>query len=319
MITGGAGLVGSHLADQLVQAGVSEVIIFDNLCRGRSENLDEARRLGNVVLVEGDVRDREAVEKAVDGVDFVFHMAAIRLPQCAKNPRLGLEVMADGAFNVIESAAKAGVTKLVGASSASIYGDAEAFPIDERHHPYSNDTLYGASKVFTEGVLAAFRATHGLNYVALRFFNIYGPRMDVHGAYTEVLVRWLERIDTGRPPLILGDGSTTMDLVYVEDIARSCLLAAMSDVSGDALNIATGVETSLTELANELLKAMGSDLDVEFGPAQKAGPVERRRGSTELARERLGFEATVTLQEGLERLIKWWRANAPAAHAGGAQ
>ena len=179
------------------------------------------------------------------GMDVVFHQAAIRITQCAEEPRLALEVLVDGTFNVIEAAARRGVRKVVAASSASVYGLAEQFPTAENHHPYANDTLYGAAKVFNEGLLRSFHAMSGLDYVALRYFNVYGPRMDIHGVYTEVLVRWMERIAAGKPPLIFGDGSQTMDFVYVEDIARANVLAADADVDDEVFNVASGVETSL--------------------------------------------------------------------------
>ena len=184
---------------------------------------------GPVEIVEGDIRDRALVRRAMSGVDVVFHQAAIRITQCAEEPRLALEVLVDGTYNVFEAAAEADVRKVVAASSASVYGLAEAFPTTEQHHPYANDTLYGAAKTFNEGLLRSMHAMYGLDYVALRYFNVYGPRMDVHGLYTEVLVRWMDRIAAGEPPLIFGDGSQTMDFVYIGDIARANLAAAESE------------------------------------------------------------------------------------------
>jgi UDP-glucose 4-epimerase len=244
----------------------------------------------------------------------VFHLAAIRITQCAEEPRLALEVLADGTFNVLEAAAAAGVRKVVASSSASVYGLAERFPTDERHHPYNNDTLYGAAKVFNEGLLRSFEAMYGLESVALRYFNVYGPRMDVHGVYTEVLVRWMERIVEGRPPLVLGDGLQTMDFVFTEDIARANLLAAEADVSDDVFNIASGTETSLLDLAQALLRVMGRrDLEVEFGPARAVNGVTRRLADTSHAQERLGFKAEVDLDEGLRRLVAWWGSQRDAS------
>ena len=215
----------------------------------------------------------------------------------------------DGTFNVVEAAAEVGVRKLVAASSASVYGLADEFPTVERHHPYSNDTFYGAAKVFNEGMLRSFRATHGLEYVALRYFNVYGPRMDVHGVYTEVLVRWMERIAQGDPPLIFGDGSQTMDFVYVEDIARANVLAMESPRSDAVYNVASGVETSLRELAEAMLRAMGrEDLEIEYGEERAVNGVRRRLADTRAAKADLGFEAAVDLDEGLGRLVDWWRA-----------
>jgi UDP-glucose 4-epimerase len=308
LITGGAGLVGSHIADQLVRAGAGEIIVLDNFVRGRRGNLAWAQANGPVRIIEGDIRDRDVLAEAMRGVDVVFHQAAIRITQCAEDPRLALEVLADGTFNVLEAAVAAGVRRVVAASSASVYGLAETFPTSERHHLYGNRTMYGAAKAFNEGLLRTFHEMYGLDYVALRYFNVYGPRMDIHGVYTEVLIRWMERIAAGQPPLILGDGSQTMDFVYIEDIARANLLAAASEATDEVLNVASGVETSLNDLAKALLRVMGSDLRPEYGPERSVNPVARRLADTSRARELIGFEATVGLDEGLGRLVAWWLA-----------
>jgi UDP-glucose 4-epimerase len=318
LVTGGAGTIGSHLVDQLVHEGVHEVVVVDNFVRGRRENLLGAISTGLVRIVEGDIRDRDLIAKLMRGVDTVFHQAAIRITQCAEEPRLALEVLVDATFNVVDAAAREGVRKLVAASSASVYGLAEEFPTTERHHPHANDTLYGAAKTFNEGLLRSYHAMTGLDYVALRYFNVYGARMDIHGLYTEVLVRWMERITGGLPPLIFGDGSQTMDFVYVEDIARANILAATAEVTDDVFNVASGVETSLAGLAAELLEVMGSDLSVELGPERTVNGVTRRLADTSHARDGIGFVAEVDLEEGLTRLVDWWRGQreAQAALAG---
>lgn len=307
LITGGAGLIGSHIADLLVQENAAEVIVLDNFVRGRMENLSWAMAHGNIRIVEGDIRDTKLLRKVMESVDLVFHQAAIRITQCAEEPRLALEVLADGTFNVLEAAVAAKVKKVVAASSASVYGLAEEFPTNEKHHPYNNRTLYGAAKVFNEGLLRSFHEMYGLDYVALRYFNVYGPRMDTYGAYTEVLIRWMERIAAGQPPLILGDGAQTMDFVYIEDIARANLLAAKSIVSDEVFNVASGAETSLNDLADSLLRVMGSELKPQYGPARKVNAVPRRLAETESAKQRIGFEAQVGLEEGLRRLVAWWK------------
>jgi len=306
LITGGAGLIGSHIADQLVQEGAKEILILDNFVRGRRENLRWALANGNVEVIDGDIRNADLMHQVMPGVDFVFHQAAIRITQCAEDPRLALEVMADGTFNVLEAAAVNGVKKVVAASSASIYGLAEVFPTTERHHPYNNRTLYGAAKSFNEGLLRSFYEMFGLNYVALRYFNVYGPRMDIHGAYTEVLIRWMDRLAAGQPCLILGNGSQTMDFVYVEDVARANVLAASSDATDAVFNVASGTETSLNDLAAALGRVMGSSLRPEHGPERKVNPVPRRLADTSQAREALGFTSQVSLDEGLSRLVTWW-------------
>jgi UDP-glucose 4-epimerase len=316
LITGGAGAVGSNLADQLVRAGAREIVVLDNFVRGRHANLAWAVEHGNVDVVEGDIRDRALVGELMQGIDVLFHMAALRITHCAAEPRAALEVMVDGSYNVIEAAMGVGVRRVVAASSASAYGLAVDFPTAESHHPYANDTLYGAAKVFLEGLLRSMHAMNGLDYVALRYFNVYGMRMDIHGVYTEVLVRWMERIESGRPPLILGDGSQTMDFVNIDDVARATLLAAEADVSDEVFNVASGTETSLLELARMLLKVMHrGDLEIEFGPERGVNKVPRRLADTTLARERLGFEAQVGLEEGLRRLVDWWRAERVTASA----
>jgi UDP-glucose 4-epimerase len=314
LITGGAGTIGSTIADQLIEAGVEQVVVLDNFVRGRRANLAGALSSGRVEIVEGDIRDLAAVRRVMAGIDICFHQAAIRITQCAEEPRLAMEVLADGTFNVIEAAADAGVGKLVAASSASVYGLATQFPTTEQQHPYANDTIYGAAKVFNEGLLRSFHAMRGLDYVALRYFNVYGPRMDVHGVYTEVLVRWMERVADSRPPLILGDGSQTMDFVHVEDIARANLLAATADVTDDVFNIASGTETSLRQLADTLLKVMGAPPDIEFGPERSVNKVSRRLAEVGRAEEMLGFKASYDLEQGLRSLVSWWQAE--KAHAG---
>jgi UDP-glucose 4-epimerase len=306
LVTGGAGTIGSWIVDQAIEAGATRVDVLDNLVRGRRANLDEAQATGRVNLVEGDIRDRDLVHDLTRGKDVVFHQAAIRITQCAEEPRLALEVLVDGTFNVVEAAADASVDKLVAASSASVYGMAEAFPTDERHHHHNNDTFYGAAKSFNEGMIRSFRAMRGLDYVLLRYFNVYGPRMDVHGLYTEVLVRWMERIADGQPPLIFGDGTQTMDFVHTRDIARANVLAALSPVTEGFYNIASGTETSLRELADALLRAMDSDLGVEHGPDRAVNGVVRRLADVEAARRDLGFTAEIGLEDGLRELVAWW-------------
>jgi UDP-glucose 4-epimerase len=306
LVTGGAGTIGSTLVDQLLEAGVGSIDVIDNLVRGREANLDDALASGRVALHRADIRDRDLVHDLTKGKDLVFHQAAIRITQCAEEPRLALEVLVDGTFNVVEAAAEHKVDKLIAASSASVYGMAEQFPTTERHHHHNNDTLYGAAKSFNEGLIRSFRAMKGLDYVVLRYFNVYGPRMDVHGLYTEVLVRWMERIADGKPPLIFGDGQQTMDFVCVPDIARANVLAARSDVVEGVYNIASGEETSLLGLAEVLLNVMGSELGVEFGPERAVNNVVRRLADTSAAKRDLGFEAGIGLKDGLARLVEWW-------------
>ncbi|WP_405528132.1 NAD-dependent epimerase/dehydratase family protein [Streptomyces avidinii] len=313
LVTGGAGTIGSHVVDQLVDGGAREIVVLDNFVRGRRANLAGALPSGVVEIVEGDIRDAATVRKVTEGAELVFHLAAIRITQCAEEPRLANEVMVDGTFNVLEAAAAAGVGKVIASSSASVYGLAETFPTTERHHPYNNDTFYGAAKAFNEGMLRSFHSMYGLDYVALRYFNVYGPRMDIHGLYTEVLIRWMEKIAAGEPPLILGDGTQTMDFVDVRDIARANLLAAESDLTDEVFNVAHGTETSLLQLAQGLLEAMEADgLVPEHGPARAVNGVTRRLADTSQADGRLGFTAGIDLRTGLRDLVDWWRAERAA-------
>ncbi len=306
LVTGGAGLVGSHIVDRLVDEGAGEIRILDNLVRGRRDNLTGAMTRRPITFLEGDVRDREAVGRAVAGCDYVFHQAAIRITLCAERPRECVDVLVGGTLNVFEAAVAAGVKKVVYASSASVYGAADEFPTGEQHHPYNNRTLYGAAKGMNEGIARSFHDMYGLPSVGLRYFNVFGPRMDVTGAYTEVFVRWLDCAERNVPPQIHGDGSATMDFVYVGEVARANLLAMKSDREDDVYNVASGTETSLLELWRGIQEVTGAHhLAPEFHPPRKVNPVPRRLADTRRAREELGFTSEVSLREGLRRLAEW--------------
>ena len=314
LVTGGGGKIGPTVVDQLGGGGVGQIDVLDNLVRGRRENLAAAFESGIVNLVVGDLADRDLVHDLTRGKDVVCHQAALRITQCAEQPRLALDVLVGGTFTVLEAAVAAGVDKVVAASSASAYGLATEFPTNELHHHHANDTFYGAAKSFNQGMLKSFRAMYGLNYIGLLPFNVYGPRMDVFGVYTEVLVRWMERIAAGRQPIIFGDGRQTMDFVYTEDIARANVLAISSDVVEGFYNVASGTETSLLGLAEALLTAMDApDLGIEFGPDRPVNGVTRRLADTGAATRDLGFTAEIGLDEGLRRLVSWWRAEQAVA------
>jgi UDP-glucose 4-epimerase len=307
LVTGGCGLIGSTMIDLLIRdEGVGKIVILDNLSRGTLHNIEWAQKHGNVELVRKDIRRFDDIRPHFDGVDAVFHLAAIRITACATQPRECLEVMIDGAYNVVEACVQSGVKRVVAASTASIYGGADIFPTREDHHPYNNRTWYGAAKVANEGLLRSFHDMFGLPYVALRYFNVYGPRMDVFGKYTEVLIRWLDCLDRGESPKIFGDGKTSMDFIYVEDVARANILAAKSDVVDEVCNVASGTETTLLELLNALLKVTGhTDVKPEFQPERKVNPVPRRLADTSKAEKLLGFRAQIGLEEGLRRLVEW--------------
>jgi UDP-glucose 4-epimerase len=305
LITGGAGLMGSHIVERLLAKDASEIILLDNFVRGSMHNIETALKDKRVRLVKGDIRDLDLLRELLTGIDGAFHMAALRITACADNPQEAMEVMLVGTHNVLQAVVEKKVGKLVYASSASVYGLADVFPTNETHHAFNNRTLYGTAKIAGEGMARSFADMYGLNYIALRYFNVYGPRMDIHGRYTEVLVRWLDRIGAGEPPLIFGDGSQTMDLVYIDDVTDANIIAMESDVKDEVFNVASGTETSLLELLQAVLKVTGSTLKPEFLPARAVNPVPRRLADTKKAENLLGFKAKVNVEEGLRSLIAW--------------
>jgi len=305
LITGGAGLMGSHIADRLLAGGASEIILLDNFLRGNMHNIIGALSDSRVSLVRGDIRDLELLRELATGIDGIFHMAAIRITACADNPREAMEVMLNGTHNVLQAAVEKDVQRLLYASSASVYGLADVFPTSENHHPYNNRTYYGAAKIAGEGMVRSFAEMYSLNYIATRYFNVYGPRMDIDGKYTEVLIRWLDKLAAGERPAIFGDGLQTMDMIYIDDVTDANILAMESDVTDQVFNVASGVETSLLGLLQTLLKVTGSDLKPEFLPERSVNPVPRRLADTSKAEEMLGFRARVNLEDGLEKLVTW--------------
>ncbi len=305
LITGGAGLVGSHTCDLLIQEQPKEIIVVDNFSRGTKANLEAALKSGIVKIIEGDIRNSQTVDNALEGIDYCFHLAAIRITECAKEPRKCIETLVNATFNVLESCVKHKVKKILLASSASVYGMADNFPTQECHHPYNNRTIYGAAKVFNEQLARSFNEMHGLDYIALRYFNIYGPRMDAFGKYTEVLIKWLDCINANEPPKIYGDGLASMDFIFVKDVARANILAMKADIADMVFNIASSVETNLKELLGILLKVSGSPLKPVYMEERKVNPVKRRWASTELAQKYLSFKANFSLEQGLRELIEW--------------
>jgi UDP-glucose 4-epimerase len=304
LITGGAGFMGSTTADQLLLAGAAEVRVLDNFVRGSHRNLENARRSGRLVVIESDIRDKTSVDDAIAGVDYVFHLAALRITRCAEAPSEAIQVLVDGTSHVLEAAVRHRIQKIVAASSASVYGNPSYLPMDEQH-PFNNRTLYGAGKIANEQMLRAYNEMFQLPYVALRYFNLYGPRMDLDGVYTEVLVRWMDAIEAGTPPRIFGDGTQSMDFVYIEDVARANLAALTSDVSDEVFNVGTGVQTTLNELCELLLKITGSGLRPEYREARKVNNVQARRAAVDKAATMLGFRAHTKLEDGLRALLAW--------------
>lgn len=309
LITGGAGLIGSTIVDQLLQhCHPSRIVILDDMTRGTRHNLATALADDRVELINADIRCIDGIRRYFDGIDAVFHQAAIRITRCAQEPRECLDVLVNGTFNVLQACVEANVQKIVAASSASVYGMADDFPTTEQQHPYNNRTIYGAAKVANEGFLRSFNDMYGLQYVALRYFNVYGPRMDIFGKYTEVLIRWLDCLDRDEAPKIFGDGRQTMDFIFSEDVARANLLAMQSDISDEVFNVGSGTETSLLELLHALLKVCNKvHVKPEFLPERSVNPVPRRLSCIQRAAEKIGFRSHVSLEAGLQRLVDWRR------------
>jgi len=297
--------VGSHTCDLLIREQPKEIVILDDFSRGTRNNIEGTFKSGIVKVVEGDIRNIQTVNNLFCGIDYCFHLAAIRITECAQDPRKCIETLANGTFNVLEACVKNKIKKVVAASSASVYGMADIFPTEESHHLYNNRTIYGAAKVFNEQLLRSFNDMYGLDYVALRYFNIYGPRMDAAGKYTEVLIKWMDCLEANTPPKIFGDGLTSMDFIFIRDIARANILAMKSDASDMVFNIASGEETTLKKLLDIFLKLTESSLKPVYHEERKVNAVRRRLASIELAQKYLNFKAGVTLEEGLKELIEW--------------
>lgn len=305
-ITGGAGFIGSYVVEELLQLEPSKVIILDNLIRGTHHNMKNFSANPSVEFIEGDIRDYALLESCIQRADYVFHMAALRINACAADPREGFEVMLRSTFDVAELCAKHKIKKIIYSSSASVYGLAQHFPTPETDNPYDNQTLYGAAKMFGEQLFRSFKFMYGLDYVALRYFNAYGPRMDTDGKYTEVMIRWLDCVRDSKNPLIYGDGSTTMDFVYVKDIAKANIAALQADVTDEAFNIGNCEETSLSQLLDTLLLVNNSTLKPEHREENSINPVSRRLADISKAKKLLNFTPTTNLSAGLKELSDWY-------------
>jgi len=307
LVIGGAGFIGSHAVDELVKEDVKEIVVYDNFCRGTTDNLRGALKDPRVKVYEagGDICQIDILDSAMKGIHYVIHLAALWLLQCYEYPRAAFDVNVKGTFNVLEACVKHKVKKLIYSSSASVYGDAVEIPMTE-NHPYNNRTFYGATKVAGEQICRAFYYRYGLNYVGLRYMNVYGPRQDYRGAYTSVIMKVLDRLDQGLPPIIYGDGSQSYDFIYVTDAAKANICAIKSDVTDDFFNVGGGIKTSVKDLVELIIEIVGSDLEIEYQPAGQTF-VTHRVGSTEKAKEIIGFQATVPLDEGLRSVIEWKR------------
>jgi len=312
LVIGGAGLIGSHTVDALLREDVAEVIVYDNFVRGRMENLAQARHdpRFKVYDIGGDILQTDILEAAMQGVDGVFHLAALWLLQCHEFPRSAFDVNVRGTFNVMEACVKAGVRRLVYSSSASVYGDALSEPMTEEH-PFNNKNFYGATKICGEAMLRSFHHRYGLDYVGLRYMNVYGPRQDYQGAYIAVIMKMLDAIDRGDSPTVFGDGSEAFDFVAVEDCGQANVSAMKSSSTDQFYNVGTGIRTSLKELAELLLELTSCGQPINYAPRSQATLVRNRIGCPKKASEEIGYTAAIELREGLQRLIDW-----RAAHKG---
>jgi UDP-glucose 4-epimerase len=310
LVIGGAGFIGSHTVDQLVQEDVAEIRVFDNFSRGRSENLSGALTDPRVKVFElgGDILHTDILEAAMRDIDGVFHFAALWLLHCHDFPRSAFQVNVAGMFNVLEACVKSGVKRLVYSSSASVYGDAVEEPMRE-DHPFNNKNFYGATKICGEAMARAMHHRFGLHYVGLRYMNVYGARQDYVGAYIAVIMKMLDAIDRGDGPTVQGDGTEAFDFVHVSDCARANVLAMKSDVTDIFLNVSTGVRTTLNELAQTLVQLTAVDRPIHHVPRPQAQLVRSRVGDPRLASDAIGFEARIGLREGLQELIAWRSAN----------
>jgi UDP-glucose 4-epimerase len=313
LVIGGAGFVGSHIVDQLLAEPVREIVVLDNFVRGTRKNLESSIRDPRVRVVSGSITDKELLAKLMARTDGVFHLAALWLGECVHDPRSALEVNVVGTFNVVEAAREAGVKKVVYSSSASVYGDAVFTPMTE-DHPFNNRTMYGATKIAGEQFFRAIHAQHKLDYIGHRYMNIYGPRMDYKGTYVSVIMKVLDRIDQGLPPVVFGDGSQAYDFIHVTDVARANILSLKSSVTDEFFNIGMGVKTTIRELVLMLLEITGSDLQIEYRPEEQMF-VTHRVGSTGKAEQMLGFRAAVPLDQGLRSVVEWRRQDQLALSA----
>jgi UDP-glucose 4-epimerase len=313
VVIGGAGLIGSHIVDQLVETSAAEVVVLDNFVRGTERNLEGAKRSPKLNLINGSMTDRDLLARVLDGADGVYLLAALWLGECVAEPRSAIDVNVIGTWNVIEACLAARVKRIVFSSSASVYGNALSTPMTEEH-PFNNRTMYGATKIAGEQFFRAIYEQHKLPYVGMRYMNIYGPRMDYKGTYVSVIMKVLDRIEQGLPPVIFGDGSQAYDFIHVVDAARANVLAMEAEVADEFFNVGMGVKTTIRELVDMLLDITSSSLKPEFR-TEEMSFVTHRVGSTEKAERLIGFRATTPLYEGLKSVVAWRRADRALAGA----
>ena len=306
LVVGGAGLIGSHVCEALLKEDVGKVMVFDNFVRGSKENLELVKKDSRFSIFEmgGDILQQDLINKALDNIDGVFHLSALWLLQCHELPSYAFDVNVKGTFNILEACRKGNIKKLVFSSSASVYGDALTEPISE-NHPFNNKNFYGATKICGESMLTAYHYRYNLNFVGLRYMNVYGPRQDYKGAYIAVIMKMLDAIDNNERPVIYGDGSESYDFIFVEDCATANICAMKSPSKNGFYNVGTGVKTSLKEIANLLLKLTNSKLEIKYMPRENITFVKNRIGCPKKASEEINFTSKVRLEDGLKKLIDW--------------
>jgi len=305
LVTGGAGTIGSHIVDALVEERASKVVVLDNFSEGKLDNLADAlsQQATEIEVVSTDIRNHEDLDVHFNGIDYVFHQASVLLLESMARPQKAIDVNIQGTFNVFQSCVKHGIKKIVWASSASVFGEPLRLPVDE-DHPFNNVTFYGATKLACEQFATSFHHQYGLRQIGLRYYNVYGPRQGVKGAYAQILPKWFDRIDAGLPIVIFADGSQSMDLIFVRDIARANILALKSDVASDFFNIGSGVETTVKQLAETVLKVSGFDLTPIYEP-HDVNLVRRRQCSTVKAEKLIGFKSQVSVHQGVREYFEW--------------
>lgn len=306
LVTGGAGFIGSYLTEEILKYSPAKVIIVDNLIRGNFENMKEFIDNPAVEFIEGDIKNESLIEKCISQSDYIFHMAALRINACAADPTDGFETMVRAPFIIAELARKYKIKKIIYSSSASVYGLAQHFPTPESDNPYDNQTFYGAVKLFGEQLFRSYKFMFGMDYVALRYFNVYGPRMDTDGKYTEVMIKWLDCIRDNKAPVIHGDGSTSMDFIYVKDVAEANVMALLSEVTDENFNIGYSRETSLKELLELMIKINESKIKPVFTESNAVNPVSRRLSDNKKAGKLLKFYPKTKLEQGLKELSEWY-------------
>ena len=309
LVIGGAGFIGSHVVSALLKEGVSSVSVFDNLGRGDIDYLKDSLKDERCSFYPngGDIRDVDILNDAMQGVDYVIHLAAMWLLHCKDFPRTAFHVNIEGTFNVLEACVRNKVKRLIYSSSASVYGDATVVPMTE-NHPFNNENFYGATRIAGEARCRAFYGRYGLDYVGLRYMNVYGPHQDQTAAYTGVIPIMLNKIDANEAPTINGDGSQAYDFIDVRDVARCNVLALKSAATDEFYNVGTGVQTSIAQLCDKILELRNSDLEVSYNPYSEDDArrmVQNRIGCPKKAKKDLGFEYEIGLEQGLKDLIDW--------------